>query len=30
MEVASEAGYADTWLDEDDLRVGCKYMRLGQ
>lgn len=30
MENVSEAGYSDTWLEEDDLRVSCKYMRLGQ
>lgn len=30
MEGVSEAGFVDTWLEEDDLRVSCKYMRLGQ
>lgn len=30
MEGTSEAGYVDTWLEDDDLRVSCKYLRLGQ
>lgn len=30
MEGASEAGFVDTWLEDDDLRVSCKYIKLGQ
>jgi len=30
MEGTSDSGFVDTWLEDDDLRVSCKYLRLGQ